>query len=121
MDWTFWDMMLAMFVFFLWIVYIVIFVNIFIDIIRRNDLGGWAKAGWLLFLLFIPLVGALIYIVRRPKILARSSQEAGVVQEQAGRPTDYSPTDEIAKAQALKDSGAITDAEFEELKRKATL
>ena len=121
MEWTLWDVMWSMFVFFLWILYIVIFVRIFIDIFHRNDISGWAKAGWLIFLIFIPLIGAIVYLAVRPKMTEQDKREMEAIQQQQRHLAGYSPTEEIAKAQALKDSGAITQEEFQELKRKAMI
>ncbi len=119
MEWTLWDVMWSMMIFFFWIIYITIFVRIFIDIFHRDDIGGWAKAGWLIFLIFIPLIGAIVYLAKRPKMTEQDKREMEAVQQQQRRLEGYSAAEEIAKAQALKDSGAITEEEFQELKRKA--
>jgi hypothetical protein len=121
MDWTLWDVMWSMFVFFFWIIYIVIFVRVFIDIFHRDDISGWAKAGWFIFLIFIPLIGAIVYLAMRPKMTEQDKREMEAIQQQQRHLAGYSPTEEIAKAQALKDSGAITEEEFQELKRKAMI
>jgi hypothetical protein len=119
MEWTLWDVLWSMFIFFFWIIYIVLFVRIFIDIFHRDDIGGWAKAGWLIFLIFIPLIGAIVYLATRPKMTEQDKREMEALQQQQRRLEGYSTAEEIAKAQALKDSGAITEEEFQELKRKA--
>ena len=121
MDWTLWDVLWSMFVFFFWFMYIWLFITIFADIFRRNDIHGWAKAGWLILIIFIPLIGALIYLIARPKMTEQDKQMIEEAEARQKRMAGYSPAEEIAKAQALKDSGAISDAEFEELKRKAML
>ena len=80
---------------------------------------GWKKAFWIIFVIFIPLIGIIAYMIARPKPLTQDAQmmeKAQVAQQPAA---GYSAAEEIAKAQALKDSGAITDAEFEAMKRKA--
>ena len=114
-----WDVLWTIMIFFFWVMYIWIFITFFTDILRRNDLGGWAKAGWLIFLIFIPLLGALVYLIARPKMTEQDKQIMESMEQQEKRAAGFSPAEEIAKAQALKDSGAITDAEFEELKRRA--
>jgi len=119
MDWTIWDVFWSMFVFFMWFLYIWIFITVFADIFRRNDMGGWAKAGWIIFLIFIPLIGLLVYMIARPKMTPQDKQIMEEAQAQHKRMVGYSAADEIAKAQQLKASGAISEAEFEELKRKA--
>jgi type VI protein secretion system component VasK len=119
MEWTLWDVIWSMFVFFFWIIYLWLFIRIFMDIFHRDDIHGWAKAGWVILLIFIPLIGALIYLIVRPKMTEQDKREMEQLQQQQRRLAGYSPTEEIAKAQALKDSGAITEEEFQELKRKA--
>jgi uncharacterized membrane protein YcjF (UPF0283 family) len=119
MQWDLWDVLWSMMIFFFWFMYIWLFITIFADIFRRNDIHGWAKAGWLIFLIFIPLIGALVYMIARPKMTEQDKQMIEEAQARQKRAAGYSAAEEIAKAQALKDSGAISDAEFQELKRKA--
>jgi hypothetical protein len=111
----------AMCVFFFWLIFIWLLITVFADIFRRNDIHGWAKAGWVILIIFIPLIGILIYMIARPKMTEQDKQLMDKYQAQQHRAAGYSAADEIAKAQALKDSGAITDAEFEEMKRKAMM
>ena len=119
MDWTIWDVFWTIFVFFMWFIYIWIFITVFADIFRRNDISGWAKAGWIIFLIFIPLIGLLVYMIARPKMTDQDRQMMEKAEAQQKRMAGYSAAEEIAKAQQLKDSGTITEEEFQELKRKA--
>ena len=114
-----WDVFWVMLEFFLLFMYIWLFITLFADIFRRNDIHGWAKAGWLILLIFIPLIGALVYLIARPKMTEQDKQIADKARQEERRAAGFSSADEIAKAQALKDSGAITQEEFEELKRRA--
>ena len=109
----------TMTVFFFWMIYIWMFIAVFGDIFRRNDIGGGKKAMWIIFVIFLPLLGILIYMIARPKMTEQDKQLMEKAQAQQHRAAGYSAAEEIAKAQALKDSGAITEAEFQELKRKA--
>jgi hypothetical protein len=109
----------TMCIFFFWTIYIWMFITVFGDILRRNDIGGGKKAMWIVFVIFLPLLGILIYLIARPKMTEQDKQMIEEAQARQHRVAGYSAAEEIAKAQALKDSGAITDAEFEELKRKA--
>ena len=109
----------TMAIFFFWMMYIWIFITVFADIFRRNDIHGWSKAGWLILLIFIPLIGALIYMIARPKMTEQDKQMIEEAEARQKRAAGYSAAEEIAKAQALKDSGAISEEEFQELKRKA--
>ena len=116
---SFWDVFWSIFVFFMWFLYFWIFITVFADIFRRRDLGGGAKAGWIILLIFLPLFGMLIYMIKRPKDLAQDKEMMEQIQAKQHRAAGYSAAEEIAKAQALKDSGAITEEEFQALKAKA--
>ena len=109
----------TMCVFFFWMIYIWMFITVFADIFRRHDIGGGKKAMWIIFVIFLPLIGIIAYMIARPKHLAQDAQMMERTQAAQQPAAGPSAAEEIAKAQALKDSGAITDAEFEELKRKA--
>ncbi len=109
----------TMCVFFFWMIYIWMFITVFADIFRRHDIGGGKKAMWIIFVIFLPLIGIIVYMIARPKHLAQDAQMMERTQAAQQPAAGHSAAEEIAKAQALKDSGAITDAEFEALKRKA--
>jgi energy-coupling factor transporter transmembrane protein EcfT len=118
---TFGEMLWTMLVFFFWMMAIWIFISLFADIFRRNDIGGWAKAGWIFLLFVLPFIGALIYMIARPKM---TEQDKEILEKQAEaqrRVSGYSAADEIDKLTKLRDSGAITAEEFEEMKRKAMI
>ena len=114
----------SMFIFFLWIIWIWILITVFIDIFRSRDLSGWAKALWVLFVLFIPLIGVLVYLIARGgKMHERAVQQArrqdqefrSYVQEAA---SPESSADQLAKLASLRDRGVITAQEFEREKTK---
>ena len=109
---------------FLWVIWIWILVYIFIDIFRSRDLSGGAKALWFLFVLIIPLVGVLVYLIARGgKMHERAVREAqqqdeafrAYVQDAAG---SQSTADQLAKLADLRDRGVITAEEFERQKAK---
>jgi hypothetical protein len=95
-----------------------IFIAIFGDIFRRNDLSGAAKAGWILLIFILPFLGCLIYIVARPKVTAQDVQMMARADAANQAVALVSTADELAKLQQLKESGAITAAEFDTLKAK---
>ena len=66
-DYPFLDIMWTMFIFFAWMIWISLIVLVFVDNFRRQDHSGWAKAGWTLFVIFVPLIGVLVYMIARPK------------------------------------------------------
>jgi hypothetical protein len=116
---TFWDVIWSMVAFFFWFMLIFIFISIFADIFRRNDLtGGW-KAIWIIVIFIIPLFGALIYIIARPKVTAQDVQMMAQADAAAKAAAGVSTADQIEKLNQLKESGAITVPEYEALKKKA--
>ena len=112
------DILITSVVFFFWIMAIWIFISIFGDIFRRSDLSGAAKAGWILLIFILPFLGCLIYIVARPKVTAQDVQMMARADAANEAVANVSTADELAKLQQLKDSGAITAAEFDTLKAK---
>jgi general stress protein CsbA len=123
-DYPFMDVLWTMILFFCWIAWIWMLVLILGDVFRR-DVSGWAKAGWCVFLIVLPFLGALIYLITNGKDMTeRRVRDAQVSRAQFD---DYVKTvatnggtaGEIAKAKELLDSGAITQQEFESLKAKA--
>jgi membrane protein implicated in regulation of membrane protease activity len=109
---------------FLWVIWIWILIYVFIDIFRSRDLSGWGKALWFLFVLLIPLIGVLVYlIVRGSSMQDRAVKEAqqqdqqfrAYVQDAAG---SGSTADQLAKLADLRDRGVITADEFEKQKAK---
>ena len=112
---TFLDVIWWMLIVFFWTMIIWMFIAVFADVFRRDDLSGWAKAGWSLAFIFLPLLGILIYIIVRPKEMPVDTWPSGSSGQVAGG----SATEDIAKAQQLLQSGAINQEEFDQLKRKA--
>jgi predicted membrane channel-forming protein YqfA (hemolysin III family) len=115
----FWDVIYSMIVFFFWIMFIWIFIALFGDIFRRNDLSGGMKAVWLILLIFLPFLGALIYIIARPKVTAQDVELMTRADAANKAAAAVSPADQIAKLQELKAAGAISEEEFQALKAKA--
>ena len=120
-EWSFGDLLWGMLVFFFWFMAIWIFITIFGDIFRRNDLSGGAKAGWIFVLFILPFLGALIYVVTRPKMTEQDRQLIEQSEEARRRVEGYSAADEVAKLAKLRDEGKITAEEYEEMKRKAMI
>jgi len=123
-DYPFMDVLWSMLIFFLWVVWIWIVVTVLIDIFRRSDIGGWAKAAWVIFVVILPWLGVLIYlIVQHDGMRERSMSQAQAQRQQFDdyvRPTaGGGSAGEIAKAKELLDAGAITQEEFAALKAKA--
>ena len=120
-EWTFGSVLWAMIVFFFWFMLIWMFIGVFADIFRRNDLTGWGKAGWLLLIFIIPLLGILIYLIARPKMTAQDKEMMAAMQERERRATGYSAADEVAKLANLRDEGKISPEEYEQMKQQAMM
>jgi Short C-terminal domain/Phospholipase_D-nuclease N-terminal len=116
--WSFW--------FFIWIAALTIWFRCLFDMFSDSSLSGWAKAGWAIFMIFIPWVGALVYLIARGRSM--SDRQASAMQSQQAAQEQYikqvagssaDPVTQISDAKALLDSGAISEAEFNTLKAKA--
>lgn len=109
---------------FLWIIWIWILIYVFIDIFRSHDLSGWAKALWFIFVLFIPLIGVLVYLIARGGEMQQRAQQQAAQQDQEVRryiqqtANEGNSADQLAKLADLRDRGVITADEFEREKAK---
>lgn len=118
------DLFFSMFLFFLFVAWIWLLISVYADVFRSDDLGGVAKAFWVLFVLLLPYVGVLVYLIAR----GGKMQERSVAQaERAQRATETyirevagatSTADELAKLGALRDQGVLSPEEFEAQKAK---
>jgi energy-coupling factor transporter transmembrane protein EcfT len=120
------DILWTMIIFFAWVAWIWMLIVIFTDVFRRRDIGGWAKAGWVIFMIVLPFLGVLVYLIAQHDGMAQRQAEA---MQQAQQQTDAyirsvagdggGAADQIAKGKELLDSGAISQAEFDSLKARA--
>ena len=124
-DYPFMDLLWTMLIFFFWVIWIWIVITVLVDIFRRHDLSGFSKAMWVIFVVILPWLGVLIYLIaQHDGMRERSIEQAKAqrqefdqyVRETAG---GGGAAAEIAKAKELLDSGAITQEEFQALKAKA--
>ena len=112
--------------FFFFVLWIWLLIYIFMDIFRSHDMGGFAKAIWVLFIIIIPLFGVLIYLIARGGSMHERAEEAARQQQkafddyvkQAAGSSGGNSADELAKLADLKAKGVLTDAEFEAQKAK---
>jgi Short C-terminal domain/Phospholipase_D-nuclease N-terminal len=122
-DYPFLDVLWTIVLFFCWVAWIWIVITVFIDLFRRSDIGGWGKAGWVVFVVVLPFLGVLVYLIAQHDGMRERSMKEAQDQKQAFdqyvRETAGGPATEIAKAKELLDSGAITQEEFEALKARA--
>jgi energy-coupling factor transporter transmembrane protein EcfT len=124
-SYPFLDILWTTLIFFAWVLFIWIAITIFIDIFRRHDVSGWAKAGWIILIVILPWIGILIYLIANHQGMAeRRMKEVQASQQQFD---DYvrstasggGAASEIEKAKELLDKGTITQAEFDSIKAKA--
>ncbi len=122
------DVLLWMFEFFLFVIWFWLLLTIFSDLFRDHEMSGGTKALWVIFVVLLPYVGILVYLIARGHGMAeRAAKAQALAQEQmnaqiravAGTSASTSAADQIAQAKSLLDSGAIDQAEFDKLKAKA--
>ena len=117
---AFWTMLW----FFLWILWFFLLFRIILDIFRSKDLGGWGKAGWLIFVCILPFLGVFVYLIARGSKMAQRDVDDAQAADQAARSyirdvaQDSSPADQLAKLADLRERGVISDAEFQQSKAK---
>jgi hypothetical protein len=115
---TFWDLVWGMIFFFFWFMAIWIWITCIGDIFRRNDMSGGSKAIWIVAIIFLPLLGCLIYMIARPKVTPQDVQMMAQSEAAMKAASGVSTADELTKLTQLRDSGAITAPEYEALKAK---
>jgi hypothetical protein len=124
-DYPFLDVLWTMLIFFLWVMWFWLLIVIIGDVFRRRDIGGGKKTIWLIFILFVPFIGVLAYVLANSDGMAERNLERArsqraqmdeYVRETAG---SGGAAAEIDKAKQLLDSGAISQAEFDAIKAKA--
>jgi hypothetical protein len=127
-DYPLLDLFWTMFLFFGFVVWFWMMFVIFGDIFRRDDIGGWGKAGWTVLIIVLPILGSLVYLIAEGRKMGERRQ-ADVSAARDAYERDVrrittngdggGPTAQIAEAKRLLDQGAITQAEYEALKSKA--
>jgi hypothetical protein len=115
---TFWDIVWSMVWFALLFMWIMIVISIFADIFRRKDLSGGWKVIWIIVIFWIPFIGILIYIFSRPKLTAQDLEMATQAEAAQKAASQVSVADQLEKLTQLRDSGAISVPEYEQLKAK---
>src|SRR5690348_14427090 len=116
-----WDIL----IFFAWVIFIWIAITVLIDVFRRHDISGWGKAAWVIFVVVLPWIGVLVYLIANHTGMAeRRAQDTQVAQAQFDQYVRQAagkggPASEIETAKGLLDSGAISQEEFDAIKAKA--
>jgi hypothetical protein len=117
--------MWTMLVFFAWLIWFWLLITVFGDLFRRSDLSGWGRAGWIIFVIVLPYLGVLVYLIAQHDGMAE--RNAKQMEQSKAQVDDYvrsvsatsDPAGQIAQGKKLLDDGAITPAEFDALKQKA--
>jgi hypothetical protein len=126
-DYPFLDVLWTMIVIFAWVIWFWLLITVFADLFRRHDISGWGKAAWTVFVIFLPFLGVLVYVIARGHSMTQRDIESAKAQEQAFQSyvrdvatsgSGGGTADELAKLADLKARGVITDAEFEAQKAK---
>jgi Phospholipase_D-nuclease N-terminal/Short C-terminal domain len=122
-DYPFLEVFWTMVIFFAWVIWIWIVITVLIDVFRRHDISGWGKAAWVVFVIVLPFLGVLVYLIGQHEGMRERSAKGAKAQQQAFdqyvREAAGGSAAEIAKAKELLDAGTITKAEFEAIKAKA--
>ena len=120
-----WDILVSIFWFMLLFAWIWLLITIFGDLFRDHELSGWAKAGWVLFLVVLPWLGALVYLIARGRAMNERAREQAARNEQDFRryvqqaaASSPSTADELAKLADLRDRGTISEQEFAQAKAR---
>jgi type VI protein secretion system component VasK len=119
------DVFLTMFWLFIWILWIFLLIRILMDIFRSDDLGGWAKAAWIILIILVPFIGVLVYVIVRGHSMQKRDMQSAQAADQAMRDyvqsaagTSTSAAEEISKLAELRDRGVLSPQEFEAQKAK---
>jgi hypothetical protein len=124
-DYPLLDIVWTMLVFFAWVIWFWLLIVVFGDLFSRHDISGWGKAGWMLLVVALPYLGVFIYMIAQGarmaerKAAAMQANRASFDEYVRGVASSGGPTDQIANAKELLDSGVINAAEFEQIKQKA--
>jgi uncharacterized membrane protein len=126
-DYPLLSVMWSMLVFFGFVLFFWLLITVYMDLFRREDVGGWAKFGWVAFTIVLPFLGVFVYLIAQGRGMSEREAARRVKAQQqmdsyirsVAAPTGGGSADELAKAKALLDSGAISQAEYDTMKRKA--
>jgi Phospholipase_D-nuclease N-terminal/Short C-terminal domain len=122
-DYPFLDVLWTMILFFCWVAWIWIVITVFTDVFRRDDISGWGKAAWVVFVIIVPFLGVLVYLIAQHDGMRERSERQARAQKQEFdqyvREAAGGSAAEIAEAKELLDAGTITQEEFAALKAKA--
>jgi hypothetical protein len=118
-DWTFGDFILGVLYVFAWVVLFWFVITVFIDIFRRHDINGWVKAFWVIFVVVVPWLGVLVYLISQHAGMAeRNTRAASQAQDEIRHAVGFSVADELEKLDRMKSEGKLSDDEYQRLRRR---
>ena len=116
---TFRNFLVDVFAVFIFVVWFWLLITVFMDLFRRHDISGWAKAIWVIGLIIFPYLGVIVYLITQSRGMAeRNMQRADQARDELRRVVGFSAADEIEKLERLKKAGSINDAEFARLRAR---
>jgi hypothetical protein len=116
-DWTFGDFILGVLYVFAWVVLFWFVITVFIDIFRRHDINGWVKAFWVIFVVVVPWLGVLVYLISQHAGMAeRNTRAASQAQDEIRHAVGFSVADELEKLDRMKSEGKLSDDEYQRLR-----
>jgi hypothetical protein len=122
-DYPFLDVLWTLLIFFAWVIWFWLLITVFADLFRRHDTSGWAKVAWVVFVILVPYLGVLVYLLVEHGGMAERNQKAAEASQRQFdsyvQSVATDPAEQITKAKALLADGTITQAEFDQLKQKA--
>ena len=115
-DWTFGDFILGVLYVFAWVILFWLVITVFIDVFRRHDINGWVKGFWVIFVVVVPWLGVLVYLISQHAGMAeRNTRAASQAQDELRHAVGFSVADELDKLDRMKSEGRISE-EYQRLR-----
>jgi hypothetical protein len=116
-DWTFGDFILGVLYVFAWVILFWLVITVFIDVFRRHDINGWVKGFWVIFVVVVPWLGVLVYLISQHAGMAeRNTRAASEYRDELRHAGGFSVADELEKLDRMKSEGKLTDDEYQRLR-----
>jgi hypothetical protein len=116
-DWTFGDFALGVLYVFAWVILFWLVITVFFDVFRRHDINGWVKALWVIFVVVVPWLGVLVYLIsQHAGIAQRSTRATTQAQDELRHAVGFSVADELDKLDRMKSEGRLSDDEYQRLR-----
>lgn len=116
-DWTFGDFILGVLYVFAWVILFWLVITVFVDVFRRHDINGWVKAFWVIFVVVVPWLGVLVYLISQHAGMAeRNTRAASEYRDEFRHAAGFSVADELEKLDRMKSEGKLSDDEYQRLR-----